>query len=127
MVCSPALESVLIFGQVLRDLEAQRLEAVGCKLRIQREELEQRKKDSQIKLTDKVPSIKRYRGGCKSLTYVFVSGGLTIDLMQFRGAITATENTFAKDSCRCCQNAERHLRRAYDAYNAGLEDVSDSI
>ncbi|EKM55056.1 uncharacterized protein PHACADRAFT_183904 [Phanerochaete carnosa HHB-10118-sp] len=48
---------------ILRDLEARRLEAVGSKLRIQREELEQRKKDSQIKLTDKVPSMKRYRGG----------------------------------------------------------------
>ncbi|GJE96448.1 RNA polymerase II transcription factor SIII subunit A-domain-containing protein [Phanerochaete sordida] len=47
---------------VLRDLEAKRLEAVGSKLRMQREELEQRKKDSQIKITDKVPPMKRYRG-----------------------------------------------------------------
>lgn len=96
---------MLISGQVLRDLEVQRLEAVGSKLRIQREELEQRKKDSQIKLTDKVPPVKRYRGGCKSLAYVYVSGGLTVDLMQFRGAITATEDAPAEDSRRCCQTA----------------------
>lgn len=118
---------MLIFGQVLRDLEAQRLEAVGSKLRIQREELEQRKKDSQIKLTDKVPPAKRYRGGCESLAYVYAPGGLTTDLMQFRGTDTTTEDTLAKDSCRCCQTAEGHLRRACVAYNAGLEDLSVSF
>ncbi|KIP06033.1 hypothetical protein PHLGIDRAFT_128507 [Phlebiopsis gigantea 11061_1 CR5-6] len=48
---------------ILQDLEAKRLEAVGLKLRIQREEFEQRRKDSQIKITDKLPPPKRFRGG----------------------------------------------------------------
>lgn len=56
--------------QILRELEVQRLEAVGSKLRNQREELEQRKKDSQIKFTDKVPPTKRFRGTCKLFVYV---------------------------------------------------------
>ncbi|KAJ3554905.1 hypothetical protein NM688_g2868 [Phlebia brevispora] len=46
----------------LRDWEKQRLEAVGNKLRSQREELEQRRKDSQVKFTDRLPPVKRSRG-----------------------------------------------------------------
>ncbi|KAK7693819.1 hypothetical protein QCA50_003391 [Cerrena zonata] len=45
----------------LRDLEEQRLEAAGNRLRTQREKEEQRKKDSQIKITDKLPPHKRAR------------------------------------------------------------------
>ncbi|CAL1705280.1 unnamed protein product [Somion occarium] len=47
---------------VLRDLEAERLEAAGTRLRIQREKEELRKKESQIKLTDRPPPQKRSRG-----------------------------------------------------------------
>ncbi|KAF7793263.1 hypothetical protein EIP86_004374 [Pleurotus ostreatoroseus] len=46
----------------LRDLEKQRFTAVGNKLRSQREEEEQRRKDSQVKFTDRLPPVKRSRG-----------------------------------------------------------------
>ncbi|KAI0797561.1 hypothetical protein C8Q75DRAFT_738822 [Abortiporus biennis] len=46
---------------VLNCLEEQRLEEVRLRLRSQREEAEQRKKHSQIKITDKVPPNKRFR------------------------------------------------------------------
>ncbi|EMD38067.1 hypothetical protein CERSUDRAFT_104685 [Gelatoporia subvermispora B] len=47
---------------VQRDLEAQRLEAVGSRLRNQRAEAEERKKESSIKITDRLPPAKRSRG-----------------------------------------------------------------
>ena len=52
--------------QELREWEKQRLEAVGNKLRTQREELEQRRKDSQVKFTEKLLPMKRPQRGCKS-------------------------------------------------------------
>lgn len=59
--------------QVLRDLEAERLEAAGTRLRIQREKEELRKKESQIKLTDRPPPQKRSRG-CKFGAVIYLGG-----------------------------------------------------
>ncbi|KAI0071757.1 hypothetical protein K474DRAFT_1652078 [Panus rudis PR-1116 ss-1] len=46
---------------VLQDLETKRLEDIGTRLRTQREEAELRKKESSIKITDRVPPQKRIR------------------------------------------------------------------
>ncbi|KAI0063419.1 hypothetical protein BV25DRAFT_1854480 [Artomyces pyxidatus] len=46
-----------------RDTEAKRLEAIGSRIRSQRLEAEERKKEKEIKLTDRVPPMKRSRGG----------------------------------------------------------------
>ncbi|KAI0053875.1 hypothetical protein FA95DRAFT_1551641 [Auriscalpium vulgare] len=45
-----------------RDLEAKRFEAIGSRLKIQRLEAEERKKEKEVKLTDRVPPMKRGRG-----------------------------------------------------------------
>ncbi|GBE81777.1 hypothetical protein SCP_0401500 [Sparassis crispa] len=47
---------------VLKDMEAKRLEEVTSRLRTQRQEEADRKKETQIKITDKVPTAKRARG-----------------------------------------------------------------
>lgn len=53
-------------SKVLRDAEARRIEEVGSKLRIQRMEADERKKEKEIKFTDRVPVAKRPRTGCKA-------------------------------------------------------------
>ncbi|KAF8912045.1 RNA polymerase II transcription factor SIII subunit A-domain-containing protein [Gymnopilus junonius] len=47
----------------LQDAEARRIEEVGSKLRIQRMEADERKKEKEIKFTDRVPMVKRPRAG----------------------------------------------------------------
>ncbi|OCH88193.1 hypothetical protein OBBRIDRAFT_104443 [Obba rivulosa] len=47
---------------IQRDLEAQRLEVLGTRLRTQRAEAEERKRESSIKITDRLPPVKRSRG-----------------------------------------------------------------
>ncbi|KAH7873595.1 RNA polymerase II transcription factor SIII subunit A-domain-containing protein [Lentinula edodes] len=48
---------------VLREAEATRLEEVGSRLRLQRLEADERKKEREIKLTDRLPPPKRQRTG----------------------------------------------------------------
>jgi hypothetical protein len=55
--------------QVLREAEAKRFEELGSRLRVQRLEAEERKKEKEIKLTDKVPLPKRARTGCRFKTH----------------------------------------------------------
>ena len=55
-----------LLSKALRDAEARRIEEVGSKLRIQRMEADERKKEKEIKFTDRVPVAKRPRTGCKS-------------------------------------------------------------
>ena len=78
--------------KVLRDWEQQRLEAVGNKLRSQREQMEQRRKESQVKFTEKLPPVKRSRG-CESDSVV-----LLIDLSSQRdiGVQTQRKTLFQK-------------------------------
>ncbi|KAI0929059.1 hypothetical protein AcW1_006109 [Taiwanofungus camphoratus] len=47
---------------ILRDMEAKRFEELGTRLRTQRQEAAERRKESQIKITDRVPPAKRARG-----------------------------------------------------------------
>ena len=51
--------------QGLRQAEAKRFEELGSRLRFQRLEAEERKKEKEVKLTDKIPPSKRSRTGCK--------------------------------------------------------------
>jgi len=53
---------------VLREAEAKRFEELGSRLRVQRLEAEERKKEKEIKLTDKVPLPKRARTGWSTTT-----------------------------------------------------------
>jgi elongin-A len=54
-------------SQVLKREEESRFERLGSKLKAQRLEAEERKKEREVKLTDRVPPPKRPRsGGCKS-------------------------------------------------------------
>lgn len=54
-------------SQVLKHEEESRFERLGSKLKAQRLEAEERKKEREVKLTDRVPPPKRPRsGGCKS-------------------------------------------------------------
>ncbi|KAI0685666.1 RNA polymerase II transcription factor SIII subunit A-domain-containing protein [Cytidiella melzeri] len=46
----------------LQELEKERLDAVAARLRLKREEERKRKEDTQIKLTDRMPPVKRTRG-----------------------------------------------------------------
>ncbi|KAE9409437.1 hypothetical protein BT96DRAFT_872059 [Gymnopus androsaceus JB14] len=48
---------------VLRKAEAKRLEEVGSRIRSQRREAEERKKEREVKFTDRMPPQKRSRGG----------------------------------------------------------------
>jgi elongin-A len=48
---------------VLQDAEAKRLEEVGLRMRSQRLEAEEKKREREVKLTDRVPPEKRARGG----------------------------------------------------------------
>lgn len=59
--------SRLMLPQVLRKAEAKRLEEVGSRIRSQRREAEERKKEREVKFTDRMPPQKRSRGGCKLL------------------------------------------------------------
>lgn len=47
---------------LLREAEAKRLELVGSRLRIQRMEADERKKEREVKITDRLPPPKRARG-----------------------------------------------------------------
>lgn len=52
--------------KVLKHEEESRFERLGSKLKAQRKEAEERKKEREVKLTDRVPPPKRPRtGGCK--------------------------------------------------------------
>jgi hypothetical protein len=51
--------------QGLRQAEAKRFEELGSRLRFQRLEAEERKKEKEVKLTDRIPPSKRSRTGCK--------------------------------------------------------------
>lgn len=52
--------------QVLHEAEAKRLEEAGTKLRNQRLEAEERKREREVKFTDRLPPPKRTRStGCK--------------------------------------------------------------
>ena len=51
--------------QLLREAEAHRLEEVASRLRNQRMEAAERKKEREVKLTDKLPPTRRARTACK--------------------------------------------------------------
>jgi len=57
---------VLTNRQVLQEEEAQRLEAAANRLRTQRLQAEERKKEREVKFTDRVPPAKRARP-CKEI------------------------------------------------------------
>lgn len=52
-------------AQLLREAEAHRLEEVASRLRNQRIEAAERKREREVKLTDKLPPTKRARAACK--------------------------------------------------------------
>lgn len=53
--------------QHLERAEARRIEEIGSKIRSQRLEAEERKKEREVKFTDRLPPPKRSRtGGCRS-------------------------------------------------------------
>ena len=58
-------KNVWTYTQVLRQAEARRFEELGSRLRNQRQEAEERKKEREVKLTDRPPPSKRSRTGCK--------------------------------------------------------------
>lgn len=66
-LCAPIFVlSLLSAQQALKHEEERRFERLGSKLKAQRMEAEERKKEREVKLTDRVPPPKRPRtGGCK--------------------------------------------------------------
>lgn len=72
------LKCKLISHQVFQEAEAKRLEEVGSRIRSQRREAEERKKEREVKFTDRMPPQKRSRGGCK-LCLILVPLPLLID------------------------------------------------
>lgn len=74
MYSSPISASSVICPQQLQAQEAQRIEHVGSKIRTQRQEADHRKKEKEVKITDRLPPAKRPRtGGCQSLSLFFFS------------------------------------------------------
>lgn len=70
--------------KLLQDAEAKRLEEVGSKLRSQRMEAVERKKEREVKYTDRVPPPKRTRTGCTGFNYIFLYSG-THDACSIQG------------------------------------------
>ncbi|KIK59590.1 hypothetical protein GYMLUDRAFT_60129 [Collybiopsis luxurians FD-317 M1] len=54
---------------VLREAEAKRFEEIGLRIRSQRREADERKKEREVKLTDRLPPPKRQRTGCRLAIY----------------------------------------------------------
>lgn len=71
------LKCKLISHQVFREAEAKRLEEVGSRIRSQRREAEERKKEREVKFTDRMPPQKRSRGGCKLCPFLVLLTLLT--------------------------------------------------
>lgn len=51
-------------SQVLQEDEVKRLEDIRIRLRTQRHEADERKREREVKITDRVPPAKRPRNGC---------------------------------------------------------------
>lgn len=56
--------------QEIQDAEARRMDELGTKLRLQSQEADQRKRQREIKFTDRVPQPKRFKGGCKQAFFL---------------------------------------------------------
>jgi elongin-A len=48
----------------MQEAEARRLEELGSRLRLQRQEEAERKKEREVKITDRLPPPKRFKSGC---------------------------------------------------------------
>jgi hypothetical protein len=114
--------------QVLKHEEERRFERLGSKLKAQRMEAEERKKEREVKLTDRVPPSKRPRtGGCKSCPdkyYRCITD--EISLFFTRGSTCATEDFDSKNSIRSLENPEGHVSLTDDPSNEQWQDLSSS-
>lgn len=110
--------------QVLREAEARRFEELGSRLRIQRLEATERKKEREVKLTDKVPPPKRPRTGCRFK--IHRSRNVLIRIIICRVNTYATQDFNTKGTVRSLQNPEEHIYRPYRSPNAPYQRLRPS-
>lgn len=102
---------LMLCSQILKREEESRFERLGSKLKAQRLEAEERKKEREVKLTDRVPPPKRPRsGGCKSrLWLIFTNINSFISLSVIRGSAYSTKNVAPKNTIRSLQNPKGYV------------------
>ncbi len=88
---------------MLQALEAKRIEEIGSRIRTQRQEADERKKEKEVKFTDRVPPAKRLRtGGCELHFGFLLPGGcmlLTILGLQTGNNVSQPKTLFQKTRC----------------------------
>lgn len=114
--------------QVLREAEAKRFEELGSRLRTQRLEAEERKKEREVKLTDKVPPPKRARIGCRSNVH-YNGREFIIDFVIIicRASDHAAQDFNPEGTVRSLQNPEKYIFRSYGSSNAPHQRLRRSV
>lgn len=110
MSYSPSTDAALI-QKFLQEAEIKRFEEVGQRIRSQRMEADERKREREVRFTDRVPPPKRLRTGvCKCIIFSISHATSSFSLLLSRGYAFPTQNTISENPDRGFQNPESLLQ-----------------
>lgn len=107
--CTFPCQFIVVTSQ-LQAAEDKRFEEVGSKLRSQPLEADERKKEREIKLTDRVPSPKRPRTGCMSYFFLSPYSHVLIESVIMRLNTDTTQNFIPEAPDGSVQDIERYVQ-----------------
>jgi len=106
----------------LRARKEKRLQEIGARIKSQRLELEERKKQKEVKFTDRVPPMKRARGcECYCAARIITE---KFKLVVFRVVCSSTKEFVSEDAQRSLEDTADHVRAMHATPNASCSDQS---
>lgn len=109
----------------MREAEAKRLEELGCRLRSKRQEAAERKKEREVKLTDRIPPPKRLKNGCTFMPNFCNLARLADMLHSSRGHAATPQVPIPENTDRSFKDTEDHVQLTHATPDAGLQELHD--